>query len=344
MAEGKAIDPRLLSLLRAVGKMGSLNKAVATLGMSYRHAWGMVGEMERTLGRSLVVMDRGRGARLSPFAEQLLEADEAANRVIGRELAPTVRALGLATPLTLDTRRSMPLVIHASHDYALSELRSRLLTSGSPVELQFRGSLDCLAGLARRECDVAGFHMPEPGSDDAELAPYRPLLRSRGLRLVRFVSRRQGLMVTQGNPKNLSGLTGLAKKGVRFVNRQPQSGTRLCFDRLLAEAKLDTASILGYSTEEFTHAAVAATIASGMADAGFGIEAAARQHGLDFVPLADERYLLAARAGTLSRPPLQAMLETMRGAGFQKWVNAQPGYRAAGTGEIITARDVMRAG
>ena len=81
-----------------------------------------------------------------------------------------------------------------------------------------------------------------------------------------------------------------------------------------------------------------------MADAGFGIEAAARQHGLDFVPLADERYFLAARAGTLSRPPLQALLETMREAGFQKWVNAQPGYRAAGTGEILTARDVLRAG
>jgi putative molybdopterin biosynthesis protein len=343
MAEGKAIDPHLLPLLRAVGKTGSLNKAVATLGISYRHAWGMVGKMERALGRSLVAMERGRGARLSPFAEKLLEADDVATRVIGRELASTVRELGRATPLTLDTPRGMPLVIHASHDYALSELRDRLLARGSPAELHFRGSLECLASLARRECDVAGFHVPEARIDSSELAPYRPLLSSRGLRLVRFVSRRQGLIVGQGNPKSLLGLTDLARKDVRFVNRQPQSGTRLCFDRLLAEAGVDPAAIRGYRTEEFTHAAVAATIASGMADAGFGIEAAARQHGLDFITLATERYFLAARAATLGRPGVSTLLEEMKRPAFLKRVAALPGYEEQGMGEIVSVREALRA-
>ncbi|HET9404238.1 MAG TPA: substrate-binding domain-containing protein, partial [Burkholderiales bacterium] len=223
-AEDNAIDARLLPLLRAVGKTGSLNKAVAALGFSYRHAWGMVGEMERTLGRSLVIMDRGRGARLSPFAQKLLEADDVATRVIERELAATVRALGRATPLTLDKPRGMPLVIHASHDYALAELRDRLLARGNPAELHFRGSLECLASLARRECDVAGFHVPEPSAGNAAFAPYRPLLATRGLRLVRFVNRRQGLIVARGNPKRLLALSDLVAKRVRFVNRQPESG------------------------------------------------------------------------------------------------------------------------
>ncbi len=343
MAEDKAIDPRLLPLLRAVEKTGSLNKAVTSLGMSYRHAWGMIGKMERMLGRSLVAMDRGRGTRLSPFAERLLEADEVAARVIGLELAPTVRALGRATPLTLDAPRGMPLVIHASHDYALSELRDCLLARDNPVELHFRGSLECLASLARRECDVAGFHMPEARIDSAELAPYRPLLRSRGLRLVRFVSRNQGLMVAQGNPKNLLGLADLVKKSVRFVNRQPQSGTRLCFDRLLAEAGVNSAAIQGYTTEEFTHAAVAATIASGMADAGFGIEAAARQHGLEFIALATERYFLAVRATTLARPGTRALLDEMKGPAFLKRIAALPGYGEKGMGEILSVREALSA-
>lgn len=344
MAEGKAIDPRLFPLLRAVGKTGSLNKAVATLGISYRHAWGMVGKMERTLGRSLVVMARGRGARLSPFAEKLLEADDVATRTIERELASTVRALGRSTPLTLDAPRGMPLVIHASHDYALSELRDRLLDSDSPAELHFRGSLECLASLARRECDVAGFHVPEARIDSPELAPYRPLLLSRGLRLVRFVSRRQGLMVAQGNPKHLLGLTDLAKKNVRFVNRQPQSGTRLCLDRLLAEAGVSPAAIRGYPTEEFTHAAVAATIASGMADAGFGIEAAARQHGLEFIALATEQYFLAVRIATLARPGLRVLLEAMKKPAFLKRVAALPGYEGKGMGEIVSVREALNVG
>jgi len=341
LAEEQAIDPRLLPLLRAVAKSGSLNKAVASLGLSYRHAWGMVGKMERTMGRSLVVMDRGRGARLSRFSEKLLAADEAAARVLERELAATVRALGRETPLTLEAPRGVPLVIHASHDLALAELRDRLVGTGSPIELHFRGSLECLASLVRRECDVAGFHVPDARFDSAEFAPYRPLLPSRGLRLVRFVSRRQGLMVARGNPKRVLRLADLAKKGVRFVNRQPESGTRLCIDRLLAAAGVDTASIRGYQMEEFTHAAVAATIASGMADAGFGIEAAARQHGLDFLPLASEQYYLALRQSTLSRPAAAALLDAVRELDFQRRILALPGYGAAEMGSVVRVQQAF---
>ena len=337
------MDARLLPLLRTVGKTGSLNKAVAALGFSYRHAWGMVGEMERTLGRSLVVMDRGRGARLSPFAEKLLEADDVATRVIERELATTVRALGRATPLTLDKPRGRPLVIHASHDYALAELRDRLLARGSPAELHFRGSLECLASLARRDCDVAGFHVPDVSAGSTAFVPYRPLLATRGLRLVRFVNRRQGLIVARGNPKRLLALSDLAVKDARFVNRQPESGTRLALDRLLAAASLRPEQIQGYGVEEFTHAAVAATVASGMADAGFGIEAAARQHGLDFVPLADERYFLAVRTAALARPALRALIEEMKGSAFRARLAALPGYDAAGAGDVVSAREGLRS-
>jgi putative molybdopterin biosynthesis protein len=343
LAEGKAIDSRLLPLLRAVAKTGSLNRAVAALGLSYRHAWGLIGNVERTLGRSLVVMDRGRGAKLSPFSLKLLEADDTATRVIERGMAPTVRALGRATPLTLGVSRGVPLLIHASHDLALAELRDLSASGGGSFDLHFRGSLDCLASLARGECDVAGFHLPEPSAGSAAFVPYRPWLRTRSLRLVRFVHRRQGLMVAHGNPKRLLTIAALAAKGVRFVNRQPESGTRLAFDRLLAGAGLQPGQIKGYQVEEFTHAAVAATVASGMADAGFGIEAAARQQGLDFIPLVGECYYLAARAATLARPALEGLLAGMKGAAFLARLRGLAGYDATGIGGILTVREALRA-
>ena len=189
---------------------------------------------------------------------------------------------------------------------------------------------------------MAGFHVPEASAGSAAFAPYRPLLATRGLRLVRFVNRRQGLIVARGNPKRLLALADLAAKGARFINRQPESGTRLAFDRLLAAANLRPAQIKGYEAEEFTHAAVAATVASGMADAGFGIEAAARQHGLDFVPLADERYFLAVRAAALARPALRVLIEEMKGPAFRARLATLQGYSAAGAGDVVSAREGLR--
>jgi molybdate-binding protein len=210
-------------------------------------------------------------------------------------------------------------------------------------ELHFRGSLECLADLSRGRCDVAGFHVPDVAADAGAYKLYRPWLKAKSLRLIRFVTRRQGLMIARGNPKRIISLAGLAESGARFINRQPGSGTRICFDRLLAAARIRPAQINGYHTEEFTHAAVAATIASGMADTGMGIEAAARQQGLGFIPLATERYFLAARPGTLSGVPLQKLLSTLKSPAFRKCWEALPGYAAENIGEVVSVRDALGA-
>jgi putative molybdopterin biosynthesis protein len=343
LAANQELDPRLLPLLRAVARTGSLNQAVASLKLSYRLAWGLLGKTERLLDQPLVVLERGRGARLSPLGEKLVAADDAAARVVTGRLASAVRSLNRDVTALRRQAPARPLVMHASHDLALAELRDTLPRGrGVVLELLFRGSLECLADLARKQCDVAGFHVPERAAGEDAYAPYRPWLRIRSLRLVRFVTRRQGLIVPRGNPKRIRTLADLASSRVRFVNRQPGSGTRLMLDHLLAAARIPSSRINGYQSEEFTHAAVAATIASGMADAGFGIEAAARQQGLDFVPLAMERYYLAARAATLARPAAQALLAALKAAAYQKRIRALPGYGTDGMGEAVSVREVLR--
>jgi putative molybdopterin biosynthesis protein len=343
LAANQELDSRLLPLLREVARSGSLNQAVASLKLSYRLAWGLIGKMERLLDQPLVILERGRGARLSPLGARLVAADDTASRVLNKKLGGALRSLNRDVTALRRLAPARPLVIHASHDLAIAELRDSLPRArGVILELLFRGSLECLADLARKQCDIAGFHMPVPTTEEDPYVQYRPWLRTRSLRLVRFATRRQGLIVARGNPKRIKTLADLASGRARFVNRQPGSGTRLMLDHLLAAARIPSSRINGYPSEEFTHAAVAATIASGMADAGFGIEAAAHQQGLDFVPLATERYYLAARSATLARPAAQALLAALKAAAYQKRVRALPGYGTDGMGETVSVREVLR--
>ena len=340
----KELDPRLIELLRGIAREGSLQGAVTRAGLSYRHAWGRLGNMENELGQKLVVLERGRGARLSPFGARLLAAADSATT----ELAPHLRRVeaGFGRQIAVRRTDSRPRVrVRASHDLALLRLRERLERSRRfRFELQFQGSLDCLAALKRGQCDVAGFHVPDAPVAGAPLTQFRPWLRERTLRLLHLANRQQGLLVARGNPLRLKSVGDLARTGASFVNRQPGSGTRLCFDHLLAQNRIRPAQINGYQHEEFTHAAVAATVASGMAQAGFGIEAAAREQRLEFVPIITERYFMTARAATWERPGAAALLAALRGSALKTIVAALPGYALPRTFELISVEEAFDAG
>lgn len=340
---GEALDARVIPLLRAVALEGSLNRAIAAVRLSYRHAWGLLGKVERSAGQPLVLLERGRGARLSQLAEELLAADDAAAESLAREMAPAVDALNHTLRASGKKRPSAErIVMHASHDYALAELKELLVASGTDMlDLHFRGSLECLADLARKQCDIAGFHVPVFPAGPGSLDPYRGWLNASRVTLFRFVDRTQGLIVPPGNPKRITSIRDLAAKKIRFINRQPNSGTRLALDRLLDQAKIPPSNINGYRLEEFTHAAVAATVASGMADAGFGIETAARKHNLGFVPLARERYFLAVRESTLKRAAVRSLLAEMTGPAFRRRLDRLPGYDASGIGQRAPVRNLL---
>ena len=152
-----------------------------------------------------------------------------------------------------------------------------------------------------------------------------------------------GLMVKRGNPLKIDSLERLLDPKVRFVNRDPDSGTRRLFDQLVEQRQLDQTRINGYERIEFTHAAVAAYVASGMADASFGVEAAARQFDLDFVRLVTEDYLFVSTKPILERnSAVQRVLEIMRSEEFHQGIAELAGYATKDAGQVKTLREAFR--
>jgi putative molybdopterin biosynthesis protein len=149
-------------------------------------------------------------------------------------------------------------------------------------------------------------------------------------KVVLFALREQGLLVRPGS--GLKGLVDLTKKKTRFINRQKGSGTRTLFDRLIARERIAPSAIRGYADEEFTHLAVAATVASDHADAGFGIRAAAAQYRLGFIPIATERYCLACTHAVSESPSYGRVLALLGSRSFRTRAGALPGYDVSASG------------
>ena len=130
---------------------------------------------------------------------------------------------------------------------------------------------------------------------------------------------------------------GLVRPGLRFINRQPGSGTRLLTEHLLTQAGIAPELVAGFHGPcEDTHVAVAAAVASGQADAGVGIEAAAVQFKLAFVPLADEAYYLVCRKDTLDRAGIARLRELLASVAWAGAVRSLAGCApAADAGQVL---------
>lgn len=322
---------RLLGLLDRIREDGSIAAAAREAGVSYRNAWGMLARWEARFGHPLLIPARGLGTRLTPFATRLLELDAQIRDMLAPHLTAAAEQMAQGLAEAAAPARAVPR-IHASHDLALALLPARLARQGQPVELQFQGSLASLASFAEGRCEIAGFHCPEGAAGASLWQQYKPYLTPRRQVLIRLAKRSQGILVAPGNPKKLRGIRDLTRPGVRFLNRQNGAGTRLLLDWMLRENNIAARNIAGYGDVEMTHSAVAAMIASGHADAGLGVEAAARQFDLGFVPLLKEDYFLVTRQELLRQPAFERLLETLKGNAFRRAVRALPGYDPAGCG------------
>ena len=224
-----------------------------------------------------------------------------------------------------------------SHDLALEALwaQARRRHPHLVVEPRYVGSLDGLLALLHGEVGLAGSHLLDQESGEYNLPVLRRLFVGVPLCMVTLAEREQGLIVARGNPLRIGGYADLARPQVRFVNRQPGSGTRSLLDQSLRRQALNPAEVRGYDRVVSTHLALAAAVAEGSADAGLGIRAAARAFDLDFVPLARERYDLVLAAADRDASPVAELLAVLGSAEFRAVIGQIGGYDTARMGEEL---------
>ncbi len=322
---------------------------------------GTVGRAYAELRREgLVVGHRGGGTRVAPsplhapaarwrWASLVNRAERFLLEALGTGHTPeeVQAALGIALARWQEASRPRPraprraprqdtLRFAGSHDLVVEQLAAHLQRQsiGLALEVQYLGSLGGLMALARGEADLAGAHLWDAATD-AYNAPFvARVLPGRRVALLTLAHRRLGLLVAPGNPHGIRGLADLARPGLRFVNRQRGSGTRVWLDAHLRALGVEGAQIAGYEDEETTHLGVARAVAEGRADAGLGIQAAALAYGLDFAPLALERYDLVFPEEVWKTPACQALVEAIRSPAFRAAVEAVGGYETGETGEV----------
>lgn len=231
------------------------------------------------------------------------------------------------------------LVVLGSHDLTIDLMAQHLAKRGLNLSSANLGSLGGLIALRRGEAHFAGSHLLDPQSGTYNLPYVERYLPETPVVVVGLVNREQGLIVSEGNPKGLVGLEDLASGEVRIVNRQRGAGTRVLLDYHLSKLEVETESIPGYGHEEFSHLTVAATVASGRADCGLGIRAAAEALGQDFIALYKERYDLVIPRKYYTGRKMEPLLELLQDRGFRAEVEGLPGYDAAPMGKIIAETD-----
>ena len=261
--------------------------------------------------------------------------------VQGLEAGARVRVQLLRAPAAIERT----IFAIGSHDLTL-DLLAQFLASPDSGENRRRlvsanvGSLGGLMALRRGQAHVAGSHLFDPQTGEYNLSYIRQYLPDTPVRVMAWVGRQQGLLVRPGNPRSIAGLQDLSRPDVRFVNRQRGAGTRVLLDDQLQRLGITPEQVQGYEQEEYTHLAVAAAVASGRADCGLGVMAAARALELDFIPLFTERYDLIipcehlpgqASSGDLLAP----LFDLAHSAAFRQAVQALAGYNVSEMGTIV---------
>lgn len=303
-------------------------KVVSHLGVDefIRVKVGAVGE--RIIATPL---PRGAGTITS-----LVKADgmlQVPSRSEGSLPGETVRIKLLRTPQEIRNT----LVVIGSHDVTLDLIGSWLkrLHPGQSLSSAHVGSLGGLTALRRGEAHLAGIHLLDEETGEYNVPYIKQLLPGSRVKLVNLAYRQQGLMVLTGNPLNIKGIADLTRPGIRYVNRQRGAGTRILLDYELKVRGIDPETIEGYEREEFTHMAVAAAVASGSADCGLGVLAAARALELDFVPVAVERYDLCIPKEHWESGLVRQLLMVLEDKQFQEQVRSMGGYDLRDCGRVL---------
>jgi putative molybdopterin biosynthesis protein len=229
------------------------------------------------------------------------------------------------------------LVVIGSHDPLLDELSDlihredrRLFLSSAHV-----GSMGGIMAVRRGEAHAAGIHLLDTETGEYNRSYIRKYFPHGGVYLIRCVGRQQGLMLQKGNPLGIAEFADIAGDGVRYVNRQKGSGTRVLMDYLCDRYDVDRDGIYGYEREEMTHNSVAVQIAGDSADAGMGIYSTAKLYDLDFLPICTEEYDLLIPETAWNSGMVKQLIRTLRSEEFRIRIEAMGGYTLDRPGEEI---------
>lgn len=341
---GAQLDSHFFRLLSAVREGGSIRHAAQSLGVSYRHVWGSLKKWEALLGEPLITWSQGRKARPTEFAERLLWAERRARTRMQPHIEALRSNLARVFVEARDERLQL-LTVRASHDLALPVLQQHLAHSANlHLDIGFLGSVDALRALNEQQCMVAGFHVPAlPGAAPIFSRALKPLLRPKKHKLIACSRRVQGLMVRKEHAALVRVFPDVVRARLRFVHRQPGSGTRMLVDHLLNEYSIPIEALHGTRDHvEHTHVSVALCIASGVADAGMGVEAAALEFGLHFIPVVEENYFLACLNQDIDCPAMQRLRAALSGDRWREILATLPGYQPAiGAGGLLEIQEAL---
>lgn len=229
------------------------------------------------------------------------------------------------------------LVVIGSHDPLLDELAD-MLHLGDPrlyMSSSHVGSMGGIMAIRRGEAHMAGCHLLDTADGTYNRSFIRKYFPKGDVKLVSCVGRQQGLMVARGNPLNICSFADISRQGIRYVNRQKGSGTRILTDYLCSREKVEPSDVYGYTREELTHTSVAAQIACGSADVGMGIYSAAKLYDLDFIPICIEEYDLIIPDHAWDSPMVQQLLIILRSDAFREKILSMGGYTADHPGQVL---------
>ena len=284
---------------------------------------------ERTL--VLPVASLGAGLTYSTPADGLIVGP-------ARSHGMSRRIRRVRVQLLQDERVVRQQVVVAGCDPAIQLVAERLRQHREPALVLGwpMGSTAAVEALKRGEVHIAGLHVVDPRSGEANLPFVRRHLGQQAVTLVTFATWEAGLLVKGGNPKAIRGPADLVRKDVRLVNREEGSGARMLLDQRLRAEGIKAASVRGYGDVVSSHLDVGRRVAENAADVGVGVEAIAALLGLGFIPLQTERYDLVIPSAFLTgHPGVGRLLEALVSREVRAEIEALGGYSTRETGQVV---------
>ena len=237
----------------------------------------------------------------------------------------------LLQEMILPRTKKPAIIFSGSHDLALERIAEHVDKYVTLLNMPV-GSLDGLIHLRQGLCQISGSHLLDE-TGEYNIPFVRHLFPDRNMQIITLAHRTQGLMLTSGNSKGIKKISDIARPNTRFVNRNAGSGTRLLFDAELSKLNIPTEKINGYDKVVKTHSEAASLIETGKADVSLGLQAAAHQYGLDFIPLFEERYDLVLPHE--NQKPLTPLLDYIQTTDFRNSLALLTGYNSAHSGEPV---------